>query len=556
MAESNFLRTCGESMLRRTKNILKSLRKCRSGNAAMIVALGMPALIGGTGYAVDTAQWYLWKREVQFAVDQAAIAGAWAMTDEDTQATYETRAEQEFDANLSVTDDIVSEPEIRLANFAGGTDNSVIVEASATRTLPFSGFLTGNATTINVFAQAAFEEGTTFDSCLVALEDGDVDGAATIGGNAVLTAGCGLMSLSTGDESISVNGNPDVDLGFIVSAGGIDDWLEENTDDTIIEGQEGLYDPYGPDGKDIEPPNPPEAQVERGDFECPKGKTTTSYMADSKAVRTEIDYYYYKKQGNTYSSYSYTGSKKKSDVDTTDTTYNVTLTALPTTNPTVVDPTTSGYDWIDGSGNDKIYERSVTTVTTTYSNARAVSSEEPGGAGSIPPGTYTDLNLKCDVVFTGGVYILDGGTLEVHSQHSVVGSGVMFVLKNGAGIVINGGASVNLTAMTASELVSHGVPLADAEKLEGILIFEDRDSEGNSGNKLNGTADTVLNGTIYLPVSGLSLQGTATVTSQCLMLAARTITITGTTNMTTFCPPGEDPGGAGVTVGSTVRLVS
>jgi len=163
MVESSFLQTRGETMLRRTKNILKSLRNCRSGNAVMIVALGMPALIGGTGYAVDTAQWYLWKREVQFAVDQAAIAGAWAMTDEDTQATYETRAGQEFDANLSVTDDFVSEPDVRLASFAGGTDNSVIVEASASRILPFSGFLTGKAATINVFAQAAFEEGTTFD---------------------------------------------------------------------------------------------------------------------------------------------------------------------------------------------------------------------------------------------------------------------------------------------------------------------------------------------------------------------------------------------------------
>lgn len=153
MVESSFLQTRGETMLRRTKNILKSLRNCRSGNAVMIVALGMPALIGGTGYAVDTAQWYLWKREVQFAVDQAAIAGAWAMTDEDTQATYETRAGQEFDANLSVTDDFVSEPDVRLASFAGGTGNSVIVEASASRILPFSGFLTGKAATINVFAQ-------------------------------------------------------------------------------------------------------------------------------------------------------------------------------------------------------------------------------------------------------------------------------------------------------------------------------------------------------------------------------------------------------------------
>ena len=39
MVESSFLQTRGETMLRRTKNILKSLRNCRSGNAVMIVAL-------------------------------------------------------------------------------------------------------------------------------------------------------------------------------------------------------------------------------------------------------------------------------------------------------------------------------------------------------------------------------------------------------------------------------------------------------------------------------------------------------------------------------------
>jgi uncharacterized membrane protein len=57
---------------------LAGLTGCTSGNATLIVALGMPMLIGGAGLGVDVAQWYMWKRELQFAVDQAAIAGAWA----------------------------------------------------------------------------------------------------------------------------------------------------------------------------------------------------------------------------------------------------------------------------------------------------------------------------------------------------------------------------------------------------------------------------------------------------------------------------------------------
>ena len=57
---------------------LAGLAGCTSGNAAVLVALGMPMLIGGAGLGVDTAQWYMWKRELQRAADSASIAGVYA----------------------------------------------------------------------------------------------------------------------------------------------------------------------------------------------------------------------------------------------------------------------------------------------------------------------------------------------------------------------------------------------------------------------------------------------------------------------------------------------
>ena len=42
----------------------RRLRKSQSGNAMMLVALGAPALVGAGGIAIDTAQWYMWKREL------------------------------------------------------------------------------------------------------------------------------------------------------------------------------------------------------------------------------------------------------------------------------------------------------------------------------------------------------------------------------------------------------------------------------------------------------------------------------------------------------------
>jgi Flp pilus assembly protein TadG len=548
------------SFLRRK---LAELAACMSGNALMIVALGMPVLIGGTGFAVDTAQWYMWKGELQYAADQAAIAGAWAQTKDDTEGTYELRAQQEFASNLQITEEISADPEVTLEDWATGTDNSVVVTASATKKLPFSYFILGQGVTVTVRAQAAFEKGLIAPACLVAVDE-HADGAITIGGSAEFIAGCGIKALSdagkdgTPGQAITVNGNPTIHAGTLVAEGAIDDWFTTENDNNIDNHPVPFADNLTDQFADLEPPNPAQSQVSRT-YECPTGKTTSSYIADSVTTRTQITYTYWKKSGNNYNSNNYTGSARKTDVDTTTVETDVTLTALPTGAPNttvVTGPTDSGYVQVDGTGSNKIYQKSTTTTTKTYVNARLSTSSQQGGAAVLLPGTYTDLTLKCDTVFTSGVYILTGGSLTVHSQYNVTGAGVMFVLKDGAGIEINGGSSVNLTAMTVSELQTAGVPYDDAVKLDGMLIFEDRDSEGSTKNKINGNSSTILNGTIYLPVSNLEIKGSAGVTSQCLLLVASTITITGNVQMESFCPADEEQHAQDEQLPSRVRLVS
>lgn len=527
---------------------LRRLRRSKSGNTFVIVAAGMPALIGGAGFAVDISQWYMWKAELQFAVDQAALAGAYARADESTEATYEDRAEQEYAGNLSKTAEFASDPTVTLQNWATGTNNSVVVTATATKSLPFSSFLTGEATTVRVSAQAAFEEGVEYTSCLVAV-DPDAEGAVTIGGSAQFIAGCGIAALSDDPEAIKVNGSPTIEAGWLISAGGIDDWFDTNTDDQVLENQDGLTDPFA----DLVPPTNTTPRT----YSCPKGKTTTSYIADSVTTRTQMSYAYFKKSGNTYSPHNYNGAQKKTNSDTTTTQTNVTLAALPASATSTVGPTVSDYEWIDGQGNsNKVYERTTTTVTTTYVNARANTESEATSAAVLSPGTYTDLKLSCDTVFNTGIYVISGGSLEINAQYNVTGAGVMFVLTNGAGIVINGGANINLTAMTVAELETAGVPHDEAVKLAGMLVFEDPDSSGNSGNKMNGNSSTVLNGAIYLPVSNLDIRGTASVANQCLMLVASTITLSGNMAMQSFCPPNMNQTNTVLSTNDRVRLVS
>jgi Flp pilus assembly protein TadG len=529
-------------MLTKLKRLAKRLRRDTSGNTMLLFALGMPVFIGGTGFAVDISQWYMWKRELQYAVDQAAIAGAWARTNESTKNTYATRALQEYNGNVSMVDDFDTTPTVNLANYAGGTNNSVIVSSSASRELPFSSFLTGEGATVSAYAQASYEEGVTFTSCLIATDEDD-DGAITIGGSSVLTAGCGMAALSTSDESIIVNGDPDIDAGWILSKGGIDDWLKNNTDDDIHEYMDGLYDPF----KDLSPPNPAESQVART-YNCVKGTKTT--RANVK-IDTEITYTYWK--GADYNTaVQVQNSKGKSKESYSSTSVNIIVpdyTIDGVTYSTTVTWTKSS----NSSGDNTMWEKKTTVTTTT--NSGTTSTTTPDHA-SVMPGTYTDIKVSCTTTFATGVYIIDGGGLEINGQHQVTGSSVMFVLKNGAYVKINGGANINLTAIQASDLIARGVSSEEANKLAGMLIFEDRDSPGTSKNNINGNASTILNGTIYLPSSNIDFSGTAGVTSQCLMIAAKTITLTGNANMTTFCPAGSTEDTTVAQSASTVKLVA
>lgn len=525
---------------------LKRLRGCTSGNATLLVALGMPMLIGGAGMGIDVAQWYMWKREIQYAADQAALAGAWARTDTSTEASYTTRATQEFNANISTTNGIDTVPSVTLANYASGTLNSVVVSVSASRELPFSSFLTGKAASIHAYAQASVTPGQTYTSCLIAV-DPDASGAINIGGSSVLTASCGLAALSTSATSITVSGNPTVDAGWIVSAGGIDDWFKTHTDDVIQANLSGLYDPF----KNLSPPNPTESQVART-YTCVKGKTT-SKATDNSQVDTTYTYWKGSDPYNHPELLTVVNYNNRSPNTSNKSATYVVIDGVVTDGQTKT-VTTVYWTKLNGSSINTTWEKKTVVTTETYNS---VTSTTTADQATTLPGTYSGgIKVACQTTFATGVYVIDGGGLEIDGNYAVTGSGVMFVLKNGAYVKINGGTNINLTAIQASDLIARGVPASDANKLAGMLIFEDRNSTGSTKNNINGNASTVLNGTVYLPKSAIDFSGTATVTSQCLMIAASTINITGNANMSTFCPANQSENIVVGNAPSSVKLVA
>ncbi|TRD12587.1 pilus assembly protein [Erythrobacter insulae] len=421
-------------------NFLARLRKNRSGNALMIVATGLPVLIGGAGFAVDTAQWYMWKRELQHAVDQAAYAGAFARSNPDAESTYANRAKQEYDANLSKVDGFDTTPSITLADYAGGNQNSVVVTSTATKVLPFSSFLTnGSAATIRATAQASFAAGGQFNACLISLRD---DGTGTsIGGDSTVDARCGLAALSCDDNAVVVDGSSTLVTDSIAACGTID---AVNNEDVATEGVQGLFDAY----KDLVPPDNP---------------TNRSYACS-------------------------------------------------------------------GKGNNK--------------------------QASLQPGTYSSISVQCTTVLSSGIYVIDGGVLDLTGNYDVTGNGVMFVLKNGAHIKLGGSGSgnkLNLSPMDAADFA--GTPYAaQADDYSDMLVFEHRDNNASQTHIFNGNQDSTIEGLIYLPDGDMRINGTADVAAQCLQISAYTIDVRGGAFLETLCPVDE-----ATEVGSSsskVRLVA
>jgi Flp pilus assembly protein TadG len=399
------------------------IRSNLSGNATMLVALGMPALIGGGGFAVDTAQWYMWKRELQHSVDQAAYAGALALANDDSKSYYSTRAIQEFDTNIDKVKSFASRPNITIANYASGVDNSVIVSATASKSLPFSSFLTGKAATIRATAQASFAPGGTYQACLVALRETGT--ALDIGGNATVSAKCGLAALSCDDDAVVIDGSATVDTDSIVTCGTAD--VPEDNEDVVTEGASGLTDIYA----DLDPPTDDRPRQ----YEC-------------------------------------TGKGK---------------------------------------------------------NIQA----------SLQPGTYQGLVVKCTTVLNSGIYVIDGGVLDLSANYNVTGLGVVFILKNGATVKLGGSGNGNRISLTppSSSFYEGTAYAADAKLLGDILIFEDRNNNASDpGHIMNGNSNSLIEGLLYFPKGNLRVNGTADVSAQCLQISAYTIKVMGNAKLQTLCP--------------------
>jgi Flp pilus assembly protein TadG len=539
------------------KGFAKRLAKANSGNAMMIVGLGLPMLIGGAGFGTDLAQWYMWKRELQFAVDPGALAGAWAKASPLTavQTTYYARAEQEYNANLSVVKNFTgaADPTIGLANYETGTNNSIVVSASVTKRLPFSSLLTNEATTISARAQAIWNASADFHACMLAL-DPSADQAFKMGNSVTGTSTCGAGAISDSDSAMVETGDNNVPLGTVVSGGHVDDSFSNNVtgNDKIYQNQEGLSDPYS----DVDPPTPSGSTYSYPST-CPVASpAATTYYAEG-TTKTHYVYKYYTKSGNNYTEdpdYSGTGyiaNTWSSPVAFT----NKSVTASTTTGLQPETAAAEGSSTKIGNGNDAVYRFPYTSTQDNISSITTVDTPASDGKVHLLPGIYGSLEIICPTVFEPGIYFVSGN-LDFGQNQTVTGTGgVMFVLTGSSGSIgINSNSNVTLSGISGNTLINdYGYSSDDAAKLAGMLIY---DPDSTAEMRWNGNANLHFSGIMYMPNRDATFNGNASETTpsagSCVMIAAKTLKITGNFSLNNFC---VTTGGSAMSVGGTAAQV-
>lgn len=146
----------------------------------------------------------------------------------------------------------------------------------------------------------------------------------------------------------------------------------------------------------------------------------------------------------------------------------------------------------------------------------------PPENGSYSPGLYCGgLTLNGTANLAPGIYVISGGTLKINANADVTGTGVMFYLTNGATLMFNGNATMNLSAPATG-------PYA------GLLFYGDR-SQSYASNTVNGNASSNLTGAVYFPSQDVRFLGNFSGSNGCMQVVADTIYYTGSSTFQVDC---------------------
>ncbi len=153
----------------------------------------------------------------------------------------------------------------------------------------------------------------------------------------------------------------------------------------------------------------------------------------------------------------------------------------------------------------------------------------PNGSTTITPGRFCNgLDLKGNVTFAPGLYIIEGGDMTVNggdpnsnSLAQLSGSGVTFYFTNGGYLRLTAKATLDLSARTS-------------DPFSGILFFGSRTSAGAS-QTITGSSGSKLQGAVYMPQSNIGFTGNSATSNGCTQVIGFTVTFSGNSSLRSDC---------------------
>lgn len=193
----------------------EALRSDMRGNVLTVVAIGTTSLVGAAGIGVDTVQWYLWKRQLQQAVDSGAMAGALSLYGGES---YDQPSRDEVGRNFTGAYDITALRNPPASGGYAGDTGAVEVIATASQRLPFSSLFLASAPVIRARSVAATVADGEF--CVISLAGSGT--GVEVQGSARVNLGCGTSANSPDGIAVDLSGSSLLNSNPISAVGGID----------------------------------------------------------------------------------------------------------------------------------------------------------------------------------------------------------------------------------------------------------------------------------------------------------------------------------------------
>lgn len=397
----------------------------RRGVSALVIALGLTALLGFAGLAIDVSLWYADKRAAQGAADSAAFSAAYDYMQSGSSryatATANAIAAQYGFVNGSggVTVTVNNPP----LSGTHKTSSAFEVIIQKSETLAFTTLFINSA---SIAARAVASAGSTGGKyCVLVLNSGNITTTDLTGNANIDLAACGMQVDGTGSNALSLNGSASLTAKYVSVVGGISQAGSSTltVTGTKATGAPSVANPYA----NVTAASA-EAGLPSGAAACPNGGTT-----------------------------SWTGG---------------TVALSP------------GYF-----------------------------------CGGFATSGNATLNLS------PGVYVIQGGQMNINGGTTINGTGVTFVLtgsgSNYATATINGGANLNLTAPTTG-------PTA------GLAFFADPNAPTTSVSSFLGGATQSITGALAFPSQQVVYTGNSN-TPACTEIVAYDLTFKGDSKLSNNC---------------------